>query len=59
MKLAQSDVQEFKLLYEEAYGEKLTDAEASKAAASLVYLYEYLVDHPVKEKPPADPTSSP
>ena len=50
MKLEESDIQEFQRLYEEAYGEKLTEAEASKAAASLVYLYEYLVDNPVKEE---------
>ena len=57
--LDESDVQEFQRLYEEAYGERLTDAEASKAAASLVYLYEYLVDHPVKEKQSADLAHSP
>ena len=59
MILNASDLQEFQRLYAEAYGEKLTDAEAQKAASSLAYLYQYIDGHPVKEKPPTDSIPSP
>lgn len=59
MTIDEADWQEFQRLYEEAYGEKLRDVEAQKAASSLAYLYEYLINHPVKEKQPTDPVPSP
>lgn len=44
MMIKDSDLQEFQKLYEEAYGEKVTMAEARRMASALVTLYERFAD---------------
>lgn len=40
MKFDDADLQEFQNLYEGAYGEKLTEAEARRMASALMTIYE-------------------
>lgn len=42
MKLSQTDIQEFKELYETEFQEKLSDVEASRMARDLINLFEAL-----------------
>ena len=50
MEIPKKDLNEFKRIYKEEYGEKLTDEEAQRIASKLISLFE-IICQPLPRKP--------